>query len=231
MRVLAHAPDVRRSQDSAARRRAADHPRPERDRRRVDRVDEGEERLPDSDHAVLVPRSEVLRRPVLPRARVGRGPRPPRRPREPRAGRRAARGPPRRRRRSIVQAAEERQRQRFTQLVNAGIQIILGADVGWGPTATHVGSFFGYAEHLELAAFVRLGHDARLRRSSPAPACRRRRSASPTSARSSRESRPTSSSSTPIQSTTSGTCAGSRESTCAAPNLTGRRSGRPGRSS
>ena len=49
------------------------------------------------------------------------------------------------------------QRQRFTQLVNAGIQIILGADVGWGPTATHVGSFFGYAEHLELAAFVRLG--------------------------------------------------------------------------
>jgi imidazolonepropionase-like amidohydrolase len=55
------------------------------------------------------------------------------------------------------EAAEDRQRQRFTQLVNAGIQIILGADVGWGPTATHVGSFFGYAEHLELAAFVRLG--------------------------------------------------------------------------
>ena len=55
------------------------------------------------------------------------------------------------------EAADERQRQRFTQLVNAGIQIILGADVGWGPTATHVGSFFGYAEHLELAAFVRLG--------------------------------------------------------------------------
>jgi hypothetical protein len=26
-----------------------------------------------------------------------------------------------------------------------------------GPTATHVGSFFGYAEHLELEAFVRLG--------------------------------------------------------------------------
>jgi imidazolonepropionase-like amidohydrolase len=55
------------------------------------------------------------------------------------------------------QAADERQRQRFTQMVNAGIQIILGSDVGWGPTATHVGSFFGYAEHLELAAFVRLG--------------------------------------------------------------------------
>ena len=53
--------------------------------------------------------------------------------------------------------ADERQRQRFTEMVNAGIQIILGADVGWGPTATHVGSFFGYAEHLELAAFVRLG--------------------------------------------------------------------------
>jgi len=55
------------------------------------------------------------------------------------------------------EVAEERQRQRFTQLVKAGIQIILGSDVGWGPTATHAGSFFGYAEHLELAAFVRLG--------------------------------------------------------------------------
>jgi imidazolonepropionase-like amidohydrolase len=53
--------------------------------------------------------------------------------------------------------ADERARQRFTRMVNAGIQIILGADVGWGPTATHVGSFFGYAEHLELEAFVRLG--------------------------------------------------------------------------
>jgi imidazolonepropionase-like amidohydrolase len=42
-------------------------------------------------------------------------------------------------------------------MVGAGIQIILGSDVGWGPTATHVGSFFGYAEHLELEAFVRLG--------------------------------------------------------------------------
>jgi imidazolonepropionase-like amidohydrolase len=55
------------------------------------------------------------------------------------------------------QAADERARQRFTRMVEAGIQIILGADVGWGPTATHVGSFFGYAEHLELEAFVRLG--------------------------------------------------------------------------
>jgi len=54
-------------------------------------------------------------------------------------------------------AADERARQRFSRLVNAGIQIILGADVGWGPTATHVGSFFGYSEHLELEAFVRLG--------------------------------------------------------------------------
>jgi len=53
--------------------------------------------------------------------------------------------------------ADERAKQRFTRMVNAGIQIILGADVGWGPTATHVGSFFGYAEHLELEAFVRLG--------------------------------------------------------------------------
>jgi imidazolonepropionase-like amidohydrolase len=55
------------------------------------------------------------------------------------------------------QAADERARQRFTRMVEAGIQIILGADVGWGPTATHVGSFFGYSEHLELEAFVRLG--------------------------------------------------------------------------
>src|SRR5262245_9586485 len=55
------------------------------------------------------------------------------------------------------QAADERARQRFTRMVEAGIQIILGSDVGWGPTATHVGSFFGYAEHLELEAFVRLG--------------------------------------------------------------------------
>jgi imidazolonepropionase-like amidohydrolase len=55
------------------------------------------------------------------------------------------------------QAADDRQRQRFTQMLKAGIQIILGSDVGWGPTATHAGSFFGYAEHLELAAFVRLG--------------------------------------------------------------------------
>jgi imidazolonepropionase-like amidohydrolase len=54
-------------------------------------------------------------------------------------------------------AADARAQQRFTRLVQAGIQIILGADVGWGPTATHVGSFFGYSEHLELEAFVRLG--------------------------------------------------------------------------
>lgn len=54
-------------------------------------------------------------------------------------------------------AADAQARERFSKMVNAGIQIILGADVGWGPTATHVGSFFGYAEHLELAAFVRLG--------------------------------------------------------------------------
>ncbi len=55
------------------------------------------------------------------------------------------------------EAADQRARQRFTRMVNAGIQLILGTDVGWGPTATHVGSFFGYAEHLELEAFVRLG--------------------------------------------------------------------------
>ena len=55
------------------------------------------------------------------------------------------------------EAADARAKERFTRMVNAGIQIILGSDVGWGPTATHVGSFFGYAEHLELEAFVRLG--------------------------------------------------------------------------
>lgn len=53
--------------------------------------------------------------------------------------------------------AEERQRKRFARMNEAGIQIILGADVGWGPTGTLVGTFFGYAEHAELAAFVRLG--------------------------------------------------------------------------
>ena len=40
---------------------------------------------------------------------------------------------------------------------DAGIQIMLGADAGWGPTGTVVGTFFGYAEHEELAAFVRMG--------------------------------------------------------------------------
>jgi imidazolonepropionase-like amidohydrolase len=54
-------------------------------------------------------------------------------------------------------AFEESQRQRFKRMIDAGIQLILGADVGWGPTATLVGSFFGYAEHEELATFVRLG--------------------------------------------------------------------------
>ena len=54
-------------------------------------------------------------------------------------------------------AAEEARRKRFTKMNEAGIQIILGSDVGWGPTSTLVGTFFGYAEHAELAAFVRLG--------------------------------------------------------------------------
>jgi imidazolonepropionase-like amidohydrolase len=53
--------------------------------------------------------------------------------------------------------AEEIRRKRFMRMNDAGIQIILGADVGWGPTAALVGTFFGYAEHDELAAFVRLG--------------------------------------------------------------------------
>jgi imidazolonepropionase-like amidohydrolase len=54
-------------------------------------------------------------------------------------------------------AAEEARKKRFRRMIDAGIQIILGADVGWGPTAALVGTFFGYAEHDELSAFVRLG--------------------------------------------------------------------------
>jgi imidazolonepropionase-like amidohydrolase len=54
-------------------------------------------------------------------------------------------------------AFEDAQQARFKRMIDAGIQLILGADVGWGPTATLVGSFFGYAEHEELATFVRLG--------------------------------------------------------------------------
>lgn len=57
-------------------------------------------------------------------------------------------------------AAEERRRKRardFARMNDAGIQMILGADAGFGPTGTVVGTFFGYAEHAELAAFVQLG--------------------------------------------------------------------------
>ncbi len=57
-------------------------------------------------------------------------------------------------------AAEERRRKRardFARMNDAGIQLILGADAGFGPTGTVVGTFFGYAEHTEVAAFVRLG--------------------------------------------------------------------------
>jgi len=58
-------------------------------------------------------------------------------------------------------AAAEQARQKrtrdFARMNDAGIQIMLGADAGWGPTGTVVGTFFGYAEHEELAAFVRMG--------------------------------------------------------------------------
>jgi len=57
-------------------------------------------------------------------------------------------------------AAEEGRRRRardFARMNDAGIQMILGADVGFGPTGTVVGTFFGYSEHMELAAFVQLG--------------------------------------------------------------------------
>ena len=57
IKVLAHAPDVQGSQAPAARRRPPHHSRAERDRRRVDRLDEGTERLPDSDDAVVGPGS------------------------------------------------------------------------------------------------------------------------------------------------------------------------------
>lgn len=57
-------------------------------------------------------------------------------------------------------AAEQGRRKRardFARMNDAGIQMMLGADAGWGPTGTVVGTFFGYAEHEELAAFVRMG--------------------------------------------------------------------------
>jgi imidazolonepropionase-like amidohydrolase len=58
-------------------------------------------------------------------------------------------------------AAAEQARQKrardFARMNDAGIQTMLGADAGWGPTGTVVGTFFGYAEHEELAAFVRMG--------------------------------------------------------------------------
>jgi imidazolonepropionase-like amidohydrolase len=43
------------------------------------------------------------------------------------------------------------------RIVDAGVHIMLGADAGWGPTGTVAGTYFGYAEHEELAAWVRMG--------------------------------------------------------------------------
>ena len=57
---------------------------------------------------------------------------------------------------AAAQARQKRTRD-FARMNEAGIQIMLGADAGWGPTGTVVGTFFGYAEHEELAAFVRMG--------------------------------------------------------------------------
>jgi imidazolonepropionase-like amidohydrolase len=57
-------------------------------------------------------------------------------------------------------AAEEGRRKRardFVKMNDAGIQMMLGADAGFGPTGTVAGTFFGYAEHEELTTFVRLG--------------------------------------------------------------------------
>lgn len=76
------------SQVTAAGRRPAQYSRAGRDRRRVDFVDEGPECLSDSDHAVPIPRSEVLRGSVLQGACLGRGHRTPFRSQESRTDRR-----------------------------------------------------------------------------------------------------------------------------------------------
>ena len=54
-------------------------------------------------------------------------------------------------------AARLRTARDFKRLVDAGIQVTLSADAGFGPTGTLVGTFFGYAEHVQMENFVRLG--------------------------------------------------------------------------
>src|SRR5262245_11069770 len=58
---------------------------------------------------------------------------------------------------AAVERARQKRTRDFARMNEAGIQITLGADAGWGPTGAVVGTFFGYAEHEELAAFVRMG--------------------------------------------------------------------------
>jgi imidazolonepropionase-like amidohydrolase len=58
---------------------------------------------------------------------------------------------------ATAEAARLRTARDFKRLVDAGIQMTLSADAGFGPTGTLVGTFFGYAEHVQMENFVRLG--------------------------------------------------------------------------
>ena len=56
-----------------------------------------------------------------------------------------------------AEEARLRRARDLKRIVEAGVHIMLGADAGWGPTGSVTGTFFGYAEHEELAAWVRMG--------------------------------------------------------------------------
>jgi imidazolonepropionase-like amidohydrolase len=58
---------------------------------------------------------------------------------------------------AATEAARLQTARDFKRLVDAGIQVTLSADAGFGPTGTLVGTFFGYAEHVQMENFVRLG--------------------------------------------------------------------------
>ena len=58
---------------------------------------------------------------------------------------------------AAAQEAQQQTARNFKRLVDAGIQITLSADAGFGPTGRLVGTFFGYYEHVQMENFVRLG--------------------------------------------------------------------------
>jgi imidazolonepropionase-like amidohydrolase len=58
---------------------------------------------------------------------------------------------------AATEAARLQTARNFKRLVDAGIQVTLSADAGFGPTGTLVGTFFGYSEHVQMENFVRLG--------------------------------------------------------------------------